>query len=139
VRCRGINGSITLSKDSLHIIGGSLGSVESREIPFSHVSAVVVQRKSVVPFATLTILAVVAVLISKYNPLWFVIDLSRVDPLIALIGIGVAILCGIPTILRLTFVNVSIRSGGSLLTIRFVLVRSARRLARSFSEMSSGS
>ena len=140
VRCRGINGSITLSKDNLHIIGGGgLGSAEPREIPFSHVSAVVVQRKSVVPFATLTILAVVAVLISKYNALWFVIDLSRMGTLITPIGIGVAVLCAIPTVLRLVFVNISIRSGGSLLTVRLVPVRSARRLARSFSVMSSGS
>jgi hypothetical protein len=139
VRCRGINGSITLSKDNLHIIGGGLGSIEAHEIPFSQVSAVVVQRKSVVPFATLTILAVVVVLISKYNALWFVIDLSRTGLLITPIAVGVAILCAIPTVLRLNFVNVSIRSSGSLLTVRLVPIRSARKLARSFSEMSAGS
>jgi hypothetical protein len=113
--------------------------VEPHEIPFTHVSAVVVQRKSVVPFATLTILAVVAVLISKYNALWFLIDLSRPGLLITPIAVGVAILCAIPTLLRLIFVNVSIRFGGSLLTLRLVPISSAKHLARSFSEMSAGS
>ena len=136
VSCRGINGSIKLSKDKMQLIGGGLGSAESHEVAYSDVSTVVVQRKSIVPFATLTILAFVLALIAKYNALWFVIDLSRIGGFITLIGVGIAILCAVPTVLRLMFVNVLVHSSGGPLTLRLVPTRSAKRLARRFSEMS---
>jgi hypothetical protein len=139
VSCRGINGSIKLSKGKMHLIGGGLGSAQSHEVSYSDVSAVVVQRKSVVPFATLTILAFALALIAKYNALWFVIDLSRIGVFITWIGLTIAILSAVPAILRLMFVNVLIRSKGGPLTVRLVPGRSAKRLARRFSEMSTGS
>jgi hypothetical protein len=139
VSCRGINGSIKLSKDKMQLIGGGLGSAQCHEVSYSDVLAVVVERKSIVPFATLAILAFVLALIAKYNALWFVIDLSRTEIFITSIGLGIAILCAIPTILRLMFVNVLVRSSRGPLAVRLVPIRSAKRLARRFSEMSAGS
>jgi hypothetical protein len=139
VSCRGINGSIKLSKDKMQLIRGGLGSAESLEVAYTEVLAVVVQRKSVVPFATLTVLAFALALIAKYNVLWFVIDLSRTGIFITMIGLGIAILSAVPTLLRLMFVNVLVRSGRGPLTVRLVPIRSARRLARRFSEVSAGS
>jgi len=139
VRCRGINGSIKLSTDTMQLIGGALGSTELHEVPYSDVSAVVVQRKSVIPFATLSILASALALIAKYNALWFVIDLSRAGIYLTPVGLGIAVLSAVSTLLRLMFVNVLVRFSGGPLTLRLVTVRSAKRLARRFSEMSTGS
>lgn len=138
VSCRGINGSIKLSKDKIQLTA-RFGSRQYHEISFRDVSAVVVDRKSVVPFATVTILALVMALVAKYNALWFVVDLSRTGFFITWIGFGIAILCAIPTILRLMLVNVVVRSNHCPLTVRLVPIRSAKRLARRFSEMSAGS
>ena len=138
VSCRGINGSIRLSKDKIQLIRG-FGSTQCHEVSYGDVSAVVVDRKSVVPFAALTILAFVLALVAKYNAVWFVMDLSRTGIFITWIGLGIATLCAIPTILRLIFVNIIIRSNDGPLTVRLVPIRPAKRLARRFSEMSAGS
>jgi hypothetical protein len=139
ISCRGINGSIKLSKDKMQLIGGGFGSAQSHEVAYSDVLAVVVQRKSVVPFATVTILAFALALIAKYNALWFVIDLGRTGIFITSIGLAIAILSAVPAILRLMFVNVLVRSSEGPLTLRLVPIRSAKCLARRFSEMSTGS
>jgi hypothetical protein len=139
VSCRGINGSIILSKDKMTVIGVGLGPPEPHDICFSDVSSVVVERKSVVPFTTVMILAIIVLLIVKYNSLWFIVDLTGVGRFIAPIALAVAMLCAFASAIRLMFVNVNVRWGHNLLTMRLVSNRSAKRLARHFSEISAGS
>ena len=143
VNCRGINGSIILSRDKLTVVGVALGSAQPRDIGLKDVSSVVVERKSMIPFLTLTILAAIVLLVARFNLLWFVINLYPLQmfiiPIAPLIALAIAMLCGVPTLLRLVFVNLSVRSQGAPLTLRLVPIRSAKRLARRFSEVSAGS
>ena len=136
VSCRGINGSIILSKDKMTIIGVGLGSAQPHDIRFSDVYSVVVERKSVVPFATAMILAIIVLVIANYNLLWFIINLNGTEGFITPVALAIAILCGIPTVLRLMFVNVTVRSRSGPLAVRLVPSRAAKRLARRFSEIS---
>ena len=136
--CRGINGSISLSKDGMKIIVG-LQSAQLHDIPFSDVSSVVVQRKSAVPFMTSTILAIIVLAIAKYNFLWFVISLYRWEGLITPTILAIVILSAVPAVLRLVFVNVTVRSRSGPVMVRLVPSRSAKRLARRFREVSAGS
>jgi len=137
--CRGINGSIRLSKDGLTIIGIGLGSVQPREIRFGDVSSIVVQRKSVVPFTSSMILAIIVFLIAKYNLLWFVVGLFRWEALITSVALIMAIACAIPALLRFTFVNVIVRSRREPIVLRLVPGRCAKRLVRRFREIYAGS
>jgi len=139
VSCRGINGSISLSKDRMTIIGVGLGSDQPHEIRFGDVSSVVVQRKSVVPFTTLIIVAIVVLAVANFNLLWFIIDLYRWRMFITPIALAIAMLSAIPAVLRLMFVNVTVRSRQGTLRVRVVPSRSAKRLARRFSEIYAGS
>jgi hypothetical protein len=139
VSCRGVNGLITLSKDGITVIGVGLGSTQPHEIRFGEVASVVVQRKSVVPFMTLMILAIIVLLVAKRNLLWFVLNLSPAQWFIVPIALAIAILCAIPTVLRSIFVNVTVRSRRGPLMVRLVPARSANRLARRFRETYAGS
>ena len=136
VNCRGINGSLSLSKGKIKVKGAGLPPSQSPEIPYGLVSAVFVQRKSVVPFATVLVLAVIVGLLAQYNALWFIPHIAEMDPLIAPISFGVAILCAVPTILRVLFVNVLVRYEGGSLHLRLVPIRSGKRLGRRFRELS---
>jgi hypothetical protein len=136
VSCRGINGSIILSKNKMTIIGVGLGSTQPHDIKFSDVFSVVVERKSVVPFVTATILAIIVLLIANYNLLWFIINLYRTEWFVTTTALAIAVLCGIPTVLRLMFVNITVRSRSGPLTVRLVPTGPAKRLARRFSEIS---
>ncbi len=140
--CRGVNGSINLSKDKMVIRSEGFGSVQFREMDLSKITAVVVERKSVIPFATLTVLASAVTVSAWYNAHWFLINLTQQDILIiTLCGLSAAVVCAIPMMFRLLFVNVLVRSEGepNALIIRFVLVRQAKRLARRFRDLSSSS
>ena len=143
VKCSGINGSIILSRDKLAIVGkGPLGSAQ-RDIKFSDVMSIVVERKNMIPFLTLTILAAIVLLVARFNLLWFILNLYTIQmfiiPIAPWLLLAIAILCGMPTILRVIFVNVYVRSRVGLLTLRLVPFRSAKRLATRFSELSAGS
>jgi hypothetical protein len=116
------------------------GSVEFREVALNKVTAVVVERKSVIPFATLTILASMVTVSAWYNALWFLINLTEQGILmITSGGLSVAVVCAVPMMFRLLFVNVLVRSEGepNALIVRLVPVRQAKRLARRFRELSS--
>jgi hypothetical protein len=142
IGCRGVNGSINLSEDKMIVRSESFGSVQFREMALNKITTVVVERKSVIPFATLTILAATATALAWYNALWFLINLTQPDILIITVcGFSAAVVCAIPMIFRLFFVNVLVRAEGepNALIIRFVLVRQAKRLARRFRELSSSS
>ena len=140
IGCRGVNGSISLSKDKMVIRSEGFGSVEFREVALNKVTAVVVERKSVIPFATLTILASMVTVSAWYNALWFLINLTEQGILmITSGGLSVAVVCAVPMMFRLLFVNVLVRSEGepNALIVRLVPVRQAKRLARRFRELSS--
>jgi len=140
IGCRGVNGSINLSKDKMVIRSEGFGSVEFREVALNKVTAVVVERKSVIPFATLTILASMVTVSAWYNALWFLINLTEQGILmITSGGLSVAVVCAVPMMFRLLFVNVLVRSEGepNALIVRLVPVRQAKRLARRFRELSS--
>jgi len=138
LNCRGINGSISLSKDGLTIIGIGRGSAQPREIRFGDVSSIVVQRKSVVPFATSMILAIIVFLIARYNLLWFLIDLSRWEPIITSVALVITAICAVAALLRFTFVNVIVRSRRQPIVLRLVPGRCAKRLVRRFREIYAG-
>jgi hypothetical protein len=138
VSCSGINGSISLFNDRIRIVGGRLAVAETHEIACDDVSSIVVQRKSVVPFATVTVLLVILTLISEYNVIWFIDGLTSTNVFIPPFSMGIAILSLAITILRLLFVNVSINSGQGSVVLRLVTLRSAKRLAKRFSEISGG-
>lgn len=135
--CRGIDGSISLSKDGMRIVTG-FGSAQPYDIRLSDVSSVVVVRKSVVPVAALMLLAIIILLIAKYNLLWFIINLYRWERFITPIALAIAILSAIPSVLRLIFVSVTVRSSRGPVTVRLVPIRSAKRLAGRFRGMYAG-
>jgi hypothetical protein len=124
------------------IRNGGFSSAQLREIALSKILAVVVERKSVVPFVTFTILAGVATILARYNVLWFLIDLTT-DQIRVITSAGVAatVSCAIPMVLRLLFVNVLVRPEGEpkALKVRLVAVRPAKRLAKRFRELSTTS
>jgi len=136
VSCRGINGSITLSRGRMTITG--LDSDQPQDVEFGDVSSVVVQRKSVVPFITSMIVAIVALAVANFNLLWFLIDLYRWRMFITPVALPIAILSAIAIVLRVVFVNVTVRSRRGTLRVRLVPSRSAQRLARQFSEIYAG-
>jgi len=140
IDCRGVNGSISLSKDKMVSRSEGFGSVQFRDMPLNKITAVVVERKSVIPFATLTILATAIAVSAWYNALWFLINLTQQDILtITSGGLIVAVVCVIPMMFRLLFVNVLVRSEGepNALIVRLVPVRQAKRLAKRFRELAS--
>jgi hypothetical protein len=142
IGCRGVNGSISLSQDKMAIRSEGFGSVQFREMTLNKITSVVVERKSVIPFATLTILATAVTILAWYNAFWFLFNLTQSDILIITsCGLAAAVVCGIPMMFRLLFVNVLVRSEGepNALIIRFVLVSQAKRLARRFRELTSSS
>ena len=139
ISCRGINGSINLTKDKLTISGVGLSATQPHDITFSDVSSVMVERKSVVPFTTIMFLAIIVLVIAKYNLLWFIINLYGVERFITPTVLVIAISCGVSSVLRLMFVNVTIRSRRGQVTVRLVPSRPAKRLARRFSELSARS
>jgi hypothetical protein len=118
------------------IIGVGLGPGQPHKFPFKEVSSVVVERKSMAPSVTVMVLAIIVLLITKYNLLWFIINLDKTEGFTTPVALGIAILCAILTALRSMFVNVSVRSRDRSLTVRLVPIRSAKRLAQRFSEMS---
>ena len=138
VTCRGVNGSISLSRDAIQLNDAGPSSQPHR-IAYHDISAVIVQRKSVVPFATLAILTTVVALIAKFNLIWFIVDLNRVGFVISSVGFGVGLICAVVAGLRLLFVNVLVRHSEGPVVVRLVPARSARRLAEKFSELSAGS
>jgi hypothetical protein len=138
-KCRGANGSITLYPDRMVVRHG--GSTHLHEIPLTQIRAILVERKKVIPFATITVLAVAVAILVKYNPVYFVANLSDKDSTrVSVVALGIAIASLIPVLLRSAFVNVSVRSEGEPVLVRlgFVSARSGARMAKRFRELSSG-
>ena len=140
--CQGAGGSIILFADRMLVRHGGPASSHRHEIPLSQVRAILVERKTVIPFATVTVLALALAVLVKYNPIWFLANLSdRDSTLVSLGALAFAIVFAVPTVLRSTFVSVSVTSEGEQVPVRlgFVASRSAKRLAKQFRELSVGS
>ena len=137
--CHGANGSITLYPDRMVVRHGGLTRLH--EIPLTQIRAVIVERKTIIPFATVTVLATAATVLAKYNPIWFLVNLSdKESTLVSFAALSIAIVFAFPVVLRSAFVSVSVRSEGEpvLFRLGFVPARPAKRLAKRFRELSAG-
>lgn len=133
--CNGGNYSITLQADQIVLHSKGWGT-RLESVPLREIRSVVVERKSVMPFASLTALAIIAAITLKFNAYWFLVDLSP-NSKIKVIAIIVALILAAPTLSRVLFVNVDISSvRNRTWRIRFVTIRSGKRLVTRFHELS---
>jgi hypothetical protein len=142
LKCRGGIGTIILYADRMIIDESSWRIITSHELPIKRIKSVIVERKSVIPFATITVLAAIATVIVKYNALWFLVNLeSQTTAWMSMAALAICVVLAIPTLLRAIFVNVAVTWDGkpSSFRVRFVPIHMGRRLARRFREVSAGS
>jgi len=141
VKCRGANCSIILYRNGMIISEGVL-SGRSYTLPLERVTSVIVERKSVVPFATVAVIAAIFTLVTKYNALWFLVNLTS-DSVgkLSTLGILGCIVFAVPALTRALFVNVNVTWTGQPASFHlgFVSAKMGRRLARCFQELSAGS
>lgn len=114
------------------------GISKSYELPIERITSVVVERKNVVPFATLTLLSAIVTVVGRYNALWFLVNLSfKNSQMLSATAFFITVLLATPTVFRVLFVRVSITWDGDPTTFRvgFVPVRPGKRLAQKFQEL----
>jgi hypothetical protein len=141
-KCSGLTGSITLYQENIVVDSKELGFSKSYELPVGRIRAVMIERKSVIPFATLTVLAAIAAVVARYNGLWFLILLAPATAhTLSTIAVLVAVLCALPTLVRTLFVSVSISWDGEPHSIRVGLVpaRIGKQFAKKLQELSAWS
>ncbi len=134
-----MNGLIELHRDRMVVINKALGVSKTYQLPLKRIRSVVVERKSVVPFAPLTVIAAILMVVMKYNALWFLVDLTpAVSGFLSSVALLVAIISAVPVVLRALFVNVTITWDGNPTSFRvgFIPSRSGKRLAERFQESS---
>ena len=132
-------GSVNLYNDRMVINSKEWGISKSYQLPLKRVRSVVVDRKSVIPFATLTLIAAATVLVARYNALWFLVNLTPQNAQTASsYALLVSVVSAIPTLVRILFVSVSITWDGNPTSFRvgFVPLRRGKRLAQRFQELS---
>jgi len=136
----GWNYAITLDSSSENvIIRQTIGRTRRYEIPIGCIKSIVVERKSVVPFAALTILSALTTLLIGYGPLTYLISLGPENMgKSTMIGALACMIFALPSISRILFVNVYVSWDAEprSLLIRFVPSQSGKRLADMFLEMS---
>lgn len=140
--CHGTNYSLALYKSKIVIKGISWRDQKSYEFPITRLKMLFIQRKSVVPFASFTLLSAIVALIARYNALRFLVDLApEYRALLSIGAILVSVLSAIPLMARGLFVNVlvGLDEEPTSYKIRFVPGRSGKRLVRRFEEISQGS
>ncbi len=139
--CKGLNYTVSLSEDSMTLKStGWIGS-GSHELPVKRVKAVIVLRKSIVPYAAFTVLSAIAAVLMRFNAFWFLINLSPdQEALLGNIAILTTALFAVPSISRALFVDVIISWSGrpASFLVRFVPTDQGRRLTRRFNRLSSG-
>ena len=137
--CGGLVGSINLHNDRMVINSKEWGVSKSYQLPINRIRSVVVERKSVIPFATLTLIAAATTLIARYNALWFIVNLTPQNAQsVSSCALLVSVVSAIPTLIRILFVSVSITWDGNPTSFRvgFVPLRPGKRLAQKFQELS---
>jgi hypothetical protein len=115
------------------------GKPRSHEL--QQVGAVIVRRRSVVPFAGFTALAAIATVLIRYNALWFLVSLSTVEETtFGTVAFLATVLFAIPTVAYALFVDIAITWGGTpkFLLVRWVPAKQGRSLARRFHGASTG-
>ena len=140
-KCKGVNFTVTLQSDKMIIKRAFRRKAEFHELPIQRVSAVIVRRKSVVPFAGFTLLTAIATILVRYNALWFVVNLSTTEEAtFSTIAFLATVLFAIPTVGYALFVDVAITWAGTpkSFLVRFVPIKQGRSLARRFHGASSG-
>jgi len=138
-KCGGLVGSINLYNDRMIINSKEWGVSKSYQLPINRIRSVVLERKSVIPFATLTLIAAAATLVARYNALWFLINLTPQNAqTLSSYALLLSIVSAIPTLVRILFVSVSITWDGNPTSFRvgFVPLRPGKRLAQKFQELS---
>lgn len=138
MKCRGANCSIILYPDGMVINEGVL-SGRSYKLPLERVTSVIVERKSVVPFATVAVIAAIFTLVTKYNAFWFLVNLTPDNAgKLSTLGILGGIFFAVPALTRALFVNVNVTWSGQPASFHlgFVSAKMGRRLARRFQELS---
>ncbi len=136
--CSGVTGSVSLYRDRM-VINSKWGVSKSYQLPLKRLHAVVIERKSVIPFATLTILAAAMTIVIRYNKLWFLVDLAPKNAgTVSAVALFATVVFVFPTFIRTLFVSVTITWDGDPTTFRvgFVPVRPGKRLAKKFQELS---
>lgn len=134
--CNGGNYSIILDSGHLILQKKGWGFGPAHKIPLRDVRSVIVERKSVMPFATMTVLSMIGAVALQYNAFWFVINLSP-EHRFTVEAILAALAFAAPTVSRTFFVNVVISSAkNDLWRVRFVPTRSGKRLAARFQSLS---
>ena len=134
--CNGGNYSILLQTDRMILRPKGWPKGSLHEIPLRDIRSVIVERKSVMPFATLTVMSIITAIALRFNAFWFVVDLSPNSRIKVLANLAVLILAA-PTLSRVLFVNVVISSiANESWRIRFVSARSGKRLVTRFHELS---
>jgi hypothetical protein len=132
-------GSINLYYDRMVINSKEWGVSKSYQLPLNRIRSVVVERKSVIPFATLTLIAAATMLVVRYNALWFLVNLTPQNAqTVSSYALFVSVVSAIPTLIRILFVSVSITWDGNPTSFRvgFVPLRPGKRLAQKFQELS---
>ena len=140
--CRGANYSIALFSDKIIIKDTGLANSRSFELPVDRVRALIVERKSFIPFAALTIVAAIVTALAKYNALWF-LGGSVVENAakMSTVGLLASIILAIAVASRALFVTISITWDGqpTNFRVRFVPAHFARRLVKRFQELTARS
>jgi hypothetical protein len=134
-----VNASISLYRDRIIIDSKEWGVSKSYQLPIGRISAVVIERKSIIPFATLAIFTAAVAVITRYNVLSFLVDLApETAGMLSSVALFVAVICAIPVLIRILFVSVSIAWDGDPTSFRvgFVLLRPGKRLTSKFQESS---
>jgi hypothetical protein len=132
-------GSINLYNDRMVINSKEWGVSKSYQLPINRIRSVVVDRKSVIPFATLTLITAATMLIARYNVLWFLVNLTPQNAqTVSSYALLVSVVSAIPMLIRILFVSVSITWDGNPTSFRvgFVLVHPGKRLVQKFQELS---
>ena len=137
--CGGLVGSINLYNDRMVINSKEWGVSKSYQLPITRIRSVVVERKTVIPFATLTLIAAATILMARYNALWFLINLTpQSAQTVSSFALLVSVVSAIPTLVRILFVSVSVAWDGNPTSFRvgFVPLRPGKRLVQKFQELS---
>jgi len=132
-------GSINLYNDRMVINSKEWGVSKSYQLPINRIRSVVVERKGVIPFATLTLIAAATTLMTRYNALWFLVNLTPQNAqILSSYALLVSVVSALPTLFRMLFVSVSITWDGNPTSFRvgFVPLRPGKRLAQKFQELS---
>ena len=136
--CGGMNGSFRLYPERIVINSKALGVSKTYQLPLNRIRTVLVERKSVMPFSTLTIFTATLIGVTRYNLLWPLVNLTPpVAGFLSSAALLATIICAVPVVLRTLFVSVTITWDGDPTSFRlgFVPARPGKRLARMFQEL----